>query len=290
MKKLTLATLPLLAVVVLVASGCGGDTATQLEGRRPQARRTDLPGLVEGRLATAREQDPCRCLLPGLGAVAAQREDQRQRDLRRRRRPVRLGLEGQELPRQHGLARVGERRGARQFPRLPRPDEGADLRLGGLQRRQADEAERPVLLGRARESLASAVSRQPSTPSTRTPTSGTSSTPGTTAAASTRSASTSPSRSPTPWCQEPAPHAAQPRARPAGRLMRLTRKQLVAGAGAGARCRRDLRARRPPGAAARARGRRARAAAARAAPPRRASASSTTTASRCSSRRSTTSS
>jgi hypothetical protein len=39
MKKLTLATLPLLAVVVLVASGCGGDTATSSKAadRKPAA-------------------------------------------------------------------------------------------------------------------------------------------------------------------------------------------------------------------------------------------------------------
>ena len=93
----------------------------ELEGGEPQARRADLPGRVEGRLAAAREQDPRGRLLPLLGALAADGEDQRRRRLLRRRRPRCLRREGQELPRQHGLAGAGDRRGARQLPRLSRP-------------------------------------------------------------------------------------------------------------------------------------------------------------------------
>ena len=63
MKKLTLVSLPLLAVVALVASGCGGDTAASSKAAaarapRPPARR---PGAG---LAAAREPDPRARLLP----------------------------------------------------------------------------------------------------------------------------------------------------------------------------------------------------------------------------------
>ena len=108
MKKLTLASLPLLAVVVLVASGCGGDTATSSKAanRKPAAPTCPAAWKAGWQQLANRIHAAVYCpswvpspLTGKINGVVDYYGGERPRCLRR---------EGQELPRQHRLAGAGD--------------------------------------------------------------------------------------------------------------------------------------------------------------------------------------
>ena len=225
-------------------AGCGGDDATSTSATGAPAAL--VPEGLEGGLAAARERRRSDGVLPDLDAVAGRREDRR----RVQERPL-GGQEGPLLPRQLPLARSGRRRqsrGAREFPRLSRPDDDSLVRDDSHRQGQDCAWNRP-LLRRPRPKKRLGTITATATRSTRASTSGTCSISGVTTAPCTRSASTSSRRTRTRGRQEP--RTDDPRVRPA-RADGLSLAADATGAARqrgcrGAGCGRCLRARRQAG-------------------------------------------